>query len=439
VSRRSGDRLTRIDGVSGEKFNRPHRDQGIYFGPDRNRISSMTTTLPILRLLKHKDRRLRAGHMWIFSNEVDNRNTPLTAFEPGAAVLIQDASGHNLGTGYVNPHALICARLVSRNPKYPLDKSLIVHRLNVALSLRERLFAQPYYRLAYGDSDGLPGLVVDRFGDVLVVQITTAGMERLKSDIVAALEKVIRPSAILLRNDTSSRELEGLDSYVETALGEMPDQLTIIENGASFTASASQGQKTGWFYDQRSNRAAMQKYVKGMRVLDVFSYVGGWGIQAAMAGADSVTCVDSSALAIDSVNANAELNQVGDEVIAVKEEAFEALRQIRAEREKFDVVIIDPPAFIKRKKDVNEGLKAYHRLNRMAMQVLSKDGILISCSCSYHLQQDKLREIILGASRHIDRFAQIIEHGQQGPDHPVHPGIPETEYLKAFFTRVLPN
>ena len=399
----------------------------------------MATTLPILRLLKHKDRRLRAGHMWIFSNEVDNRNTPLTDYEPGEAVLIQDASGHNLGTGYVNPHALICARLVSRNPKYPLDKSLIVHRLNVALSLRSRLFEHPFYRLVYGDSDGLPGLVVDRFGDVLVAQITTAGMERLKNEVVAALEKVIRPSAILLRNDTSSRELEGLDSYVETAMGEMPDQLDIIENDIRFTASASQGQKTGWFFDQRSNRASMQKYVKDMRVLDVFSYVGGWGIQAAKAGADSVTCVDSSALAIESVNVNAELNQVGDRVVAVKEEAFEALRQIRAEREKFDVVIIDPPAFIKRKKDVNEGLKAYHRLNRMAMQVLSKDGILISCSCSYHLQQDKLREIILGASRHIDRFAQIVEHGQQGPDHPVHPGIPETEYLKAFFTRVLPN
>jgi len=399
----------------------------------------MATTLPILRLLKHKDRRLRAGHMWIFSNEVDNRNTPLTDYEPGEAVLIQDASGHNLGTGYVNPHALICARLVSRNPKYPLDKSLIVHRLNVALSLRSRLFEHPFYRLVYGDSDGLPGLVVDRFGDVLVAQITTAGMERLKNEVVTALEKVIRPSAILLRNDTSSRELEGLDSYVETAMGEMPDQLDIIENDIRFTASASQGQKTGWFFDQRSNRASMQKYVKDMRVLDVFSYVGGWGIQAAKAGADSVTCVDSSALAIESVNVNAELNQVGDRVVAVKEEAFEALRQIRAEREKFDVVIIDPPAFIKRKKDVNEGLKAYHRLNRMAMQVLSKDGILISCSCSYHLQQDKLREIILGASRHIDRFAQIVEHGQQGPDHPVHPGIPETEYLKAFFTRVLPN
>lgn len=399
----------------------------------------MADTLPVLRLGKHKDRRLRAGHNWIFSNEVDNKATPLTAFTPGEPVLIQDASGHNFGSGYVNPHALICARLVSRSPKYILDKSLLIHRLNIALSLRERLFDKPFYRLVYGDSDGLPGLVVDRFGDILVVQLTTAGMERLKDDVVTALQKVISPGAILLRNDTGARKLEGLESYIETALGDIPERVLVEENDARFEVSITEGQKTGWFYDQCGNRASMRKYVKGARVLDMFSYVGGWGIQAALAGADSVICVDSSARAIEAVTANTELNSVEQQVTAEKEEAFEMLRRLRADREKFDVVIVDPPAFIKRKKDVTEGLKAYHRLNRMAMQVLSKDGMLISCSCSYHLQRGKLREILLGASRHIDRFAQIIEHGQQGPDHPVHPGIPETEYLKAFFMRVLPS
>jgi len=399
----------------------------------------MTDTLPVLRLGKHKDRRLRAGHSWIFSNEVDNKASPLTAFAPGEAVLIQDASGHNVGNGYINPHALICARLVSRNPKYILDKSLLIHRLNVALSLRERLFEKPFYRLAYGDSDGLPGLVVDRFGDILVVQLTTAGMERLKDDVVLALQKVIAPNAILLRNDTGARKLEGLDSYIETAMGDIPETVLVEENNARFEVSVTQGQKTGWFYDQRSNRANMRKYIKDARVLDVFSYVGGWGIQAVLAGADSALCVDSSARAIEAVSANAKLNGVEQKVTAEKEDVFEMLRQLRADREKFDVVIIDPPAFIKRKKDVAEGLKGYHRLNRMAMQVLAKDGMLISCSCSYHLQQDKLREILLGASRHIDRFSQIIEHGQQGPDHPVHPGIPETEYLKAEYLRVLPS
>ena len=399
----------------------------------------MTDRLPVLRLGKHKDRRLRAGHSWVFSNEIDNKATPLIAFTPGEAVLIQDASGHNLGTGYINPHALICARLVSRSPKYILDKSLLIHRLNIALSLRKRLFDKPFYRLVYSDSDGLPGLVVDRYGDVLVAQLTTAGMEQLKSDVVAALQKVISPSTILLRNDAAARKLEGLESYIETAMGDIPEHVFVEENKTRFEISITEGQKTGWFYDQRSNRGNMQKYVKGARVLDVFSYVGAWGIQAAVAGADSVMCIDSSARAIDAVTVNASLNGVAQKVTAEKEEAFEMLRRLRADREKFDVVIVDPPAFIKRKKDVTEGLKAYHRLNRMAMQVLAKDGMLISCSCSYHLQQHKLREILLGASRHIDRFAQIIEHGQQGPDHPVHPGIPETEYLKAFFMRVLPS
>ncbi len=399
----------------------------------------MTDTLPIIRLGKHKDRRLRAGHSWVFSNEVDNKTTPLTDFEPGEPVLIQDASGHNLGSGYVNPHALICARLVSRSPKYVLDKSLIIHRLNIALSLRSRLFDKPFYRLVYGDSDGLPGLVVDRFGDILVVQLTTAGMERVKDDVVVALQKVISPSSILLRNDTSARKLEGLESYIETAMGTIPETVLVEENNAKFEVSITEGQKTGWFYDQRSNRAAMRKYVAGARVLDMFSYVGGWGIQAALSGADSALCVDSSARAIDAVTTNAKLNGVENKISVEKEDAFEMLRRLRADREKFDVVIVDPPAFIKRKKDAIEGVKGYHRLNRMAIQVLAKDGILISCSCSYHLQQDKLREILLGASRHIDRFAQILERGQQGPDHPIHPGIPETEYLKAYFMRVLPN
>lgn len=399
----------------------------------------MADELPILRLGKHKDRRLRAGHSWIFSNEVDTKSTPLTAFTPGEPVLIQDASGHNLGSGYINPHALICARLVSRSPKYTLDKSLLIHRINIALSLRQRLFDKPFYRLIYGDSDALPGLVVDRFGDFLVVQLTTAGMERLKNEVVTALQKVISPRAILLRNDVGARKLEGLESYVETVLGVIPDQILIEENDARFEISITEGQKTGWFYDQRSNRASMQKYVKGARVLDVFSYVGAWGIQAVLAGADSALCIDSSARAIDAVATNARLNGIEQKITAEKEDAFEMLRRLRADREKFDVVIIDPPAFIKRKKDVTEGVKAYHRLNRMAMQVLARDGMLISCSCSYHLQHDKLREILLGASRHIDRFAQIIERGQQGPDHPVHPGIPETEYLKAFFMRVLPS
>lgn len=395
-------------------------------------------TLAILRLLKNEDRRLRAGHVWIFSNEVDNKATPITQFEPGQPVLIEDASGNAIGTGYVNPHPLICARLVSRDTKYILDQSLITHRLNVALSLRERLFDAPYYRLAFGDSDALPGLVIDRYDDVLVAQITTAGMERLKNEIVGALEKVVKPRAILWRNDTSVRELENLPSYVEPALGDIPETIVLEENGTKFEVPLAGGQKTGWFYDQRMNHARLRAYVRDQRVLDVFSYLGGFGVQAAHAGAASVTCVDSSQKAADFIRRNAELNGVGDKVNVVVDDAFEALRRLRTERERFDVVIIDPPAFIKRKKDIKEGTEAYRRLNQMAMQVLAKDGILVSCSCSYHMERNSLRDAMLKASRHIERSMQIVEEGHQGPDHPVHPAIAETAYLKAFFARVLP-
>jgi 23S rRNA (cytosine1962-C5)-methyltransferase len=392
-----------------------------------------------LRLKKHEDRRLHTGHTWVFSNEVDTKITPLDAFEPGEACVIEEASGRAIGSGYVNPATLISARLVSRDPAMPLDQSLITHRLNIALSLRERLFVKPYYRLAFGDSDGLPGLVVDRFADVLVVQITTAGMERLKAEVIAALDKVVKPAAILLRNDSSMRVMENLPSYIETVHGEIPEWLALEENGLRFETPLARGQKTGWFFDHRMNRARLAHYVKGRRVLDVFSYLGAWGVQAAAAGADSVLCVDSSALALEGVVRNAQLNNVESKVQTRQADAFELLKELRGAREKFDVVILDPPALIKRRKDSKEGTLAYQRLNQMAMQVLGKDGILVSCSCSYHLERDTLRDLLLKNSRHLDRFMQIVEEGHQGPDHPVHPAIPETAYLKAFFVRVLPN
>lgn len=396
-------------------------------------------SLAPLRLRKNEDRRLRAGHVWVYSNEVDTQITPLHGFEPGQPVLIQDVRGHAVGTGYVNPHALICARLISRDPRYVLDQSLITHRLNIALALRQRLFSVPYYRLAFSDSDALPGLVIDRYGDVLVVQITTAGMERAKQEIVAALAKVIHPIAILLRNDSSIRALEGLPSYTESALGDVPETVALEEHGVHFEVPLHAGQKTGWFYDQRMNRARLRAYAKDARVLDVFSYLGAFGLQAAAAGAASVLCLDSSAAAVTGLRRNVEMNRLSARVDAEQDDAFEALRRLRAARERFDVIVLDPPAFIKRKKDIKEGTEAYRRLNQMAMQLLDKDGILLSCSCSYHLARDTLREVLLRASRHLDRFLELVEEGHQAPDHPVHPAIPETAYLKAFVARLLPS
>ncbi|MDG4550668.1 MAG: class I SAM-dependent rRNA methyltransferase [Candidatus Contendobacter sp.] len=404
----------------------------------------MTTTAKALpdfaplRLRKDEDRRLRAGHLWVYSNEIDVEATPLRDFQPGQPVAIQASNGKTLGTGYINPHALLCARLVSRDPDHPLGPSLLVHRLNVALSLRERLYDRPFYRLVYGEGDGLPGLIVDRYGDLCVAQVTTAGMDRLKDDILAALQKVLKPAAVLWRNDSPVRELEGLERYVADAAGAVPETVTVEEDGLRFQVAPRTGQKTGWFHDQRDNRARLDRYVRDRRVLDVFSYTGAWSVRAAVRGAREVLCVDSSAPALEQATANAALNGVGDRVQIRQGDAFDVLKGLREARERFDVVIVDPPAFVKRRKDFKEGALAYRRLNEMAMQVLERDGLLVSCSCSQLLSRDTLIQTLLQGSRHLDRNLVILEQGRQGPDHPVHPAIPETDYLKMIVARVLP-
>lgn len=392
-------------------------------------------SLPPLILRKNEDRRLRAGHLWVFSNEVDIGRTPLKAFQPGDLVEVQSASGHAIGSGYVNPNSLIAARILSRDPQHLPDRSLLVHRLNIALSMRERLYSKPYYRLVFGESDGLPGLVVDRYDGVLVCQITTAGMERLKADVVAALEKVLKPAVILFRNDVGVRELEGLPLYVETALGTAPATVQIEEHGLKFEAPLEGGQKTGWFFDQHDNRARLLRYVKSKRVLDVCSYVGGWAVQAAAHGASETVAVDSSAVALEWVQKNAAGNGVA--VGTRQQDAFDALRELREAGEKFGVIVLDPPAFVKRRKDLAAGKEAYRRLNQLAMQLLERDGMLISCSCSHHMSSEDLLGAIQSATRHLGRDAQVLEQGMQAPDHPVHPAIPETSYLKAFYVRVV--
>lgn len=397
----------------------------------------MTNQLPVLKLKAKADRRLRAGHLWIYSNEVDVDKTPLKNFEPGQQIAVENATGKAMGVAYINPHSLICARLFSRETKYRLDKSLFVHRLNIALSLREAVTDQPYYRLVYGDSDFLPGLVVDRFGDVLVVQIATVGMELVKDELIEALVQTLKPSGILLKNDSRIRKAEELPEYVEVAYGEVPKQVPAIENGVHFNIPVFDGQKTGWFYDHRASRARLADYVKGKRVLDVFSYVGGWGVQAAAFGAESVLCVDASEFALDQVEVNAELNSVRENVGTLQGNAFDAMKMLKDEGERFDVVIIDPPAFIPKRKDIKSGEQAYRRANELAIRLLNKGGILVSGSCSMHLGRDRLTDILRACARHLDRDIQILEQGGQTFDHPVHPAIPETEYLKAVFARVL--
>ena len=397
--------------------------------------AQLTSALPELRLKRGEDRRLSAGHLWVFSNEVDTARTPLPGFEPGAMCRVVSDRDKFLGYAYVNPHSLICARILSRDPQHPPGKSLIVHRLQVAQSLRRALYERPFYRLVYGESDALPGLVLDRFGDVVVGQIATAGMEAARDDIEAAVREAITPSAMMWKNDAGARDLEGLPHYVSTAFGELPQFVEVEEGGVSFRVPLGGGQKTGWFFDQASNRLALRKYVGGARVLDVFSYLGAWGLGALRAGATEATCVDSSAPALEILQQTAAANGLKPAVI--RGDAFDVLESLHAERRRFDVVVIDPPAFIKRKKDVPKGEAAYKRLNQLAIQLLERDGVLVSCSCSYHLEPDSLVAAIQRAARHLGRFAQIVEVGGQSPDHPIHPAIPETRYLKAFFCRIV--
>ncbi|MFC3607553.1 class I SAM-dependent rRNA methyltransferase [Stutzerimonas tarimensis] len=396
-------------------------------------------SLPSLRLKANADRRLRAGHLWVYSNEVDVSATPLTGFQAGDQAVLEAAGGKPLGIVGLSPNNLICARLLSRDLKHALDKSLLVHRIKVALSLREQLFEAPCYRLVYGDSDFLPGLVVDRFFDILVVQLASPTMERHRDEVLAALVQVLKPAGVLWKNDSSARDAEGLPRYVETAFGEVPEWVPLEENGVKFEAPVLQGQKTGWFYDHRMNRARLAPYVQGKRVLDLFSYIGGWGVQAAAFGASEVMCVDASTFALDGVERNAALNGVAERMAMVEGDVFEAIRELKAAEERFDVVVCDPPAFIKRKKDLKNGEAAYRRLNEQAMRLLNKDGILVSASCSMHLPEDDLQNILLSSARHLDRNVQLLERGAQGPDHPVHPAIPETRYIKSLTCRVLPS
>jgi len=389
--------------------------------------------LPALRLKRNEDRRLQAGHLWVFSNEVDTGQTPLTKFDAGALVRVLAHNDRALGLAYVNPQSLICARLLDswRLPDVPW----FVARLRSALALRERLYAAPYYRLVYGESDGLPGLVIDRFGDACVAQIGTAGMERLKPQIGEALKQVLGLRALLYKNDSAARETEGLPSSIEQAIGETANVATVVEDGLRFEAPLLEGQKTGWFFDQAANRRALTKYLRpGARVLDVFSYVGAWGVRAAAGGASDVLCIDSSASALEIAQRNGQANAL--KIRTRKADAFEALEELAREGARFDLVIVDPPAFAKRKKDLPKAQGAYKRLNQLALQVLAPDGILVSCSCSYHLSAEELRDAIAKAARGAAKHVQLVEMGGQAPDHPVHPAIPETRYLKAYFCRV---
>lgn len=392
---------------------------------------------PTLTLRNNEERRLRAGHLWVFSNEVDIKKTPLTAFAPGDVAVVAASRGRPIGVATVNPGSLICARIMDRDAGTTLDAVFFRGRIRDALRLRERLYSTPHYRLLFSEGDHVPGLIVDRYGDVAVAQLTTAGMDRLRGVVVEALAAELSPTTIILRNDAASRDLEGLPRTVETVLGPEPERLIVNEDGAAFEVPALAGQKTGWFYDMRENRTRLCRLVPGRTVLDLFAYAGAFSVRAALAGAAAVTCLDSSQAACDMARDNAARNGVSGKVTTVKADAAAFLEECAAAGRTFDVVSLDPPALVKRKKDLEAGLRAYERLNRLAMDVLADDGILMTCSCSQHVDAWELRRVALRAANASGRRAQILEQGRQGPDHPAHPAMAETDYLKSFILRLL--
>ena len=401
---------------------------------------TVTEALPTLQLKRHEERRLRAGHLWVFSNEIDVVATPLKTFAPGAIARVLSSKGEFLGYGYVNPGTLIAIRIVSRHEREPVSAALLRSRLAAAAELRSFLGRGLFHRWVYGESDRLPGLVLDRFGDVVVGQIATLGMEQLKDAISAAVRATPGVSTLVWKNDSGARDLEQLPESVELAFGSLPAELTIEEAVAPskllrYRVPLAQAQKTGWFYDQTDNRARVSAFIRpGARVLDVCSYAGAWGLTAMAAGAGSALCVDSSQAALDTAEANGRLN--GLALSVCKGDAFDVLQDLAANKERFDVVVVDPPAFIKRKKDLPQGEAAYRKLNQLAMRLLTDGGLLVSCSCSWHLPADALLGAIQTGARHLDRLVQVIAVGGQSADHPIHPAIPETRYLKAFFARV---
>jgi 23S rRNA (cytosine1962-C5)-methyltransferase len=381
----------------------------------------------IVTIKPREGRKARAGAPWIFSNEIV-MDGAAKALAPGQLVDVKGDDGQDFGTGYFNSKSLIAVRLLARECAALVDAAFFGKYLARALKLREAFYDKPFYRLIHAEGDGLPGLTIDRFGETLVLQITTAGMESLLTPLTMALENVLSPANIILRNDAPARSLEGLEQYVRAEKGEM-GRMAVEENGARYFADLGQGQKTGWYYDQRDNRAFIAGLAKGKTVLDAYSYTGGFGILAAKAGASEVICVDSSAPALALAEDSAAANKVS--IRAIKADVFEELERLSAQKEVFDIVVADPPPFVKSKKDLEPGAKAYRKLARLAASVTAKGGMLLLASCSHNIPADRFAtECAMGIAR-ANRNASLIRSAGASPDHPVHPMLPESAYLKA--------
>ncbi len=392
-------------------------------------LIDIPATRPQIHLLPGRSRRFRSGHPWIFSNEIV-MNAEAKALPPGGLATIVDAGAERLGVGTFNPHSLISVRLLSRRCEQTIDQAFLAERLRRAAALRDRLYDRPFYRLIHAEADGLPGLVADRYGDVVVLEANTAGMEALLPTILAALDEVLAPSAVLLRNDGAVRKLEGLDLYDRLEKGEIAGPIELEENGATFFADLVTGQKTGWFFDQRDNRAAVAALAKGQSVIDFYSYAGGFAIQAALAGAAKVVAVDRSEGSLALAARSAERNGVA--LDCVRAEAFAEMERLTAAKQRFGVVVADPPAFVKSKKDLAAGAKGYRKMTRLAAGLVEPGGFLMVASCSHHMAAEAFADEVRHGLSLAGRGARILRSAGAAADHPVHPFLPESAYLKAL-------
>jgi 23S rRNA (cytosine1962-C5)-methyltransferase len=394
-------------------------------------MTDSPTDRPTVTLLPGHHKRALHGHPWIFSNEVQ-MDAAAKALPPGSLVTLKTGDGRALGVATFNPHTLVAARLLDRDAGRRVDRDFLVKRLNRALAIRERLYDEPFYRLVHAEADGIPGAVVDRFGDVLVAQLNTAGMTRLEPELLAALEKVLAPKTIVLRNDSLARALEGLAEEVRVAAGAIAGPVEVRENGARFEVDLLGGQKTGWFYDQRENRRFVAKLARGARVLDLYCFVGGFAIEAAVAGAVDVVGIDRSEPALALAVKSAALNGVGERCKFRRAEVFAELQTRASTGERFDLVISDPPAFVKSKKDLGPGLRGYRKLARLAAGAVAPQGYLFLASCSHNVTPEDFWEAARRGLEDAGRSARLLCSAGAAPDHPVHPHLPESAYLKAL-------
>jgi 23S rRNA (cytosine1962-C5)-methyltransferase len=393
-------------------------------------MSDDPKTRPSITLPPGRHKRAEAGHPWIYSNEIA-MDAATKALPPGTLVTLRKAGGEALGVATFNAHTLVAARILDRDAKRRVDREFFIARLESALNLRRRLYAEPHYRLVHAEADGLPGIAADRYGDVLVAQLNTAGMARLEEEFVAACDAVLAPRAIVLRNDSPARTLEGLELELRVVKGEIDGPIELVENGARFLADPREGQKTGWFFDQRDNRRFVAGLSAGARVLDLYCYAGGFAVAAAQAGADAVLALDRSEPALALAGAAAELNGVGERCRFQRADAFGELSRMVAAGQRFGVVIADPPAFVKSKKDLGPGLRGYRKLARLTAALVEPGGVLFIASCSHNVEPPDFAEAVRRGLEDSGRSGRILRSAGAAPDHPVHPWLPESAYLKA--------